>query len=207
VPRIRLIEIFFLAGWHYPQMGRSCKRLQVYHPRLAGTDVVPQRMLTNSPKLFSSKSLPRVWLVSARLLLSTAIVFGSVAPCKAQNHIERVSVRVDADRVQGEMPPVWNFFGYDEPNYTYSPNGKKLLGELTALSPKPVYVRVHNLFTSGDGSASLKWGSTNVYTEDAAGNPIYRWDIVDRIFDTFKETGTKPLVELGFMPEALSIHP
>jgi xylan 1,4-beta-xylosidase len=140
-------------------------------------------------------------------LFVVASVFVSILPCKAQNPWERVTIRVDAERVQAAMPPVWNFFGYDEPNYTYAPNGKKLLGELTALSPGPVYVRVHNLFTSGDGSASLKWGSTNVYTEDAAGNPIYRWDIVDRIFDTFKQTGTKPLVELGFMPEALSIHP
>jgi xylan 1,4-beta-xylosidase len=147
-------------------------------------------------------------LVSTHLLLSIlAIVAVSITPCEAQISAERVAVRVDADRVQGPMPPVWNYFGYDEPNYTYAPNGKKLLGELTALSPTPVYVRVHNLFTSGDGSASLKWGSTNVYTEDAAGNPIYSWDIVDRIFDTFKETRTRPLVELGFMPEALSTHP
>ncbi len=102
---------------------------------------------------------------------------------------------------------MWNYFGYDEPNYTYAPNGSKLLGELTALSPRPVYVRVHNLFTSGDGSASLKWGSTNIYSEDPAGNPIYRWEIIDQIFDKFRETGVKPLVELGFMPQALSIHP
>jgi xylan 1,4-beta-xylosidase len=53
----------------------------------------------------------------------------------------------------------------------------------------------------------LKWGSTNVYTEDAAGSPVYSWTIVDRIFDSFRETGIKPLVEIGFMPEALSTHP
>ena len=105
------------------------------------------------------------------------------------------------------MPPVWNYFGYDEPNYTYAPNGKKLLGELAALSPKPAYVRVHNLLTTGDGSASLKWGSTNVYTEDAAGKPVYSWTILDRIFDSFQCAGIKPLVEIGFMPEALSTHP
>jgi xylan 1,4-beta-xylosidase len=105
------------------------------------------------------------------------------------------------------MPSGWNYFGYDEPNYTYAPNGQKLLRELTALSPKPIYVRVHNLFTSGHGTASLKWGSTNVYSEDANGSPIYSWEIVDRIFDTFKETGIKPLVELGFMPQPLSTHP
>jgi xylan 1,4-beta-xylosidase len=70
-----------------------------------------------------------------------------------------------------------------------------------------VYVRVHNLFTSGDGSASLKWGSTNVYSEDASGQPVYDWAILDRIFDTFHASGIKPLVEIGFMPKALSVHP
>jgi xylan 1,4-beta-xylosidase len=118
-----------------------------------------------------------------------------------------VSIRVRADQSDGSMAPNWNYWGYDEPNYTYAANGKKLLGEFAALSPAPVYIRVHNLFTTGDGSASLKWGSTNVYTEDAAGNPIYNWKILDQIFDTFRDTGVKPLVELGFMPEALSTHP
>jgi xylan 1,4-beta-xylosidase len=61
--------------------------------------------------------------------------------------------------------------------------------------------------TTGDGSASLKWGSTNVYTEDAQGKPVYSWTILDRIFDSFHDAGVKPLVEIGFMPEALSTHP
>jgi len=118
-----------------------------------------------------------------------------------------VTVRVDVSHTQGAFRPIWNFFGYDEPNYTYAPNGKKLLGEIAALSPVPAYIRVHNLLTSGDGTAALKWGSTNAYTEDAAGKPIYNWQIVDRIFDTFQQSGVKPLVEIGFMPEALSTHP
>jgi xylan 1,4-beta-xylosidase len=46
-----------------------------------------------------------------------------------------------------------------------------------------------------------------VYTEDATGKPIYSWTILDRIFDTFHTLGIKPLVEIGFMPEALSTHP
>ena len=80
---------------------------------------------------------------------------------------------------------MWAFFGYDEPNYTYTANGKKLLSELSALSPVPVFVRTHNLLTTGDGSAGMKWGSTNAYTEDAGGRPIYDWKIVDRILDTY----------------------
>src|ERR1700686_5659751 len=120
---------------------------------------------------------------------------------------ETVTVRVDISHAQQSFRPVWNFFGYDEPNYTYAPNGSKLLGEIGALSPAPVYIRVHNLLTSGDGSGSLKWGSTNAYTEDAVGNPIYNWQIVDRIFDTLDHPAVKPLVEIGFMPEDLSSHP
>ncbi len=112
-----------------------------------------------------------------------------------------------ADQSEGPITPVWNYFGYDEPNYTYAPNGKKLLGELAAANATPAFVRVHNLLTTGDGSASLKWGSTNVYTEDASGHPVYSWTILDQIFDTLHAVGVKPIVEIGFMPEALSTHP
>jgi xylan 1,4-beta-xylosidase len=128
-------------------------------------------------------------------------------PCCAQSNSQNVSIKVWADQPIATIQPIWNYFGYDEPNYSYAPNGKKLLGELAALDAAPVYVRVHNLLTTGDGSASLKWGSTNVYTEDASGHPIYSWTILDQIFDTFHAAGMKPLVEIGFMPKALSLHP
>jgi xylan 1,4-beta-xylosidase len=120
---------------------------------------------------------------------------------------QSVSIQVDAGREREPMKPVWAFFGYDEPNYTYMKDGTKLLTELQALSPVPVYVRAHNLLTTGDGTAALKWGSTNAYTEDAAGRPRYDWTIVDRIFDTYVQRGMKPLVEIGFMPQALSTKP
>ena len=35
-------------------------------------------------------------------------------------------------------------------------DGKKLLSEIAALSPHAVHVRVHNLLTTGDGTAALK---------------------------------------------------
>jgi xylan 1,4-beta-xylosidase len=135
------------------------------------------------------------------------IVLALVVPSWAQATAETVNIQVHADQSQGALPTIWNYFGYDEPNYTYAPHGKKLLGELAALSPTPAYVRVHNLLTSGDGSYSLKWGSTNVYAEGSDGKAIYSWVILDRIFDAFHEAGIKPLVEIGFMPQALSTHP
>jgi len=105
-----------------------------------------------------------------------AIVLGSAAIAQPT----RTSIQVHAGQTSGSFPLIWNFFGYDEPNYTYAPNGKKLLREIAELSPTPAYIRVHNILTSGDGSASLKWGSTNAYTEDAAGKPVYDWKIVDK---------------------------
>jgi len=120
---------------------------------------------------------------------------------------QHVQINVDLNRETTEMKPIWAWFGYDEPNYTYMKDGKKLLSEIAELSPYPVYVRTHSLMVSGDGKAALKWGSTNMYTEDLAGNPIYNWTIVDSIFDTYVERGMKPLAQIGFMPEALSTSP
>lgn len=122
---------------------------------------------------------------------------------------EPVSIQVDATLPVGEMKPIWAWFGYDEPNYTTRQYGKKLLTELQQLSPVPVYVRVHNLLTSKGGSTGpdLKWGYTDAYKEDAAGNPVYNWKVVDSIIDTYIQRGMKPLMEIGFMPKDLSARP
>src|SRR4051812_50192323 len=112
----------------------------------------------------------------ALVLMPTVLLAGTGA-----GQDVRVSIRIDAAKRLGPMTPMWAFFGHDEPNYTYMPDGRKLLSELAALSPVPVNVRVHNLLTSGDGTPALKWGSTNAYTEDAAGKPVYDWRIIDRI--------------------------
>jgi xylan 1,4-beta-xylosidase len=142
----------------------------------------------------------------AAILLAAIAVTAAARPAPVAQ-TERIRIHVDTSSTTGPMKPVWAFFGYDEPNYTYMKDGRKLLSELAALSPVPVYVRAHNLLTTGDGSPALKWGSTNVYTEDAGGRPRYDWTIVDRIFDTYIERGMKPLVQIGFMPEALSVKP
>jgi xylan 1,4-beta-xylosidase len=141
---------------------------------------------------------------------SIVAAFGVVAFALA-GHVsaqqpERVTIRVESQTRVGPMSTMWAWFGYDEPNYTYMKDGVKLLTELQELSPVPVYVRTHNLLTSGDGLAALKWGSTNAYTEDAQGRPVYDWTIVDRIIDTYVQRGMKPLMEIGFMPEALTTH-
>jgi len=125
----------------------------------------------------------------------------------AQSTQDAATIQVDLNNPIGPMYPAWAWFGYDEPNYTYMKDGKKLLSEIAALSPVPVYVRAHSLLVTGDGKAALKWGSTNAYTEDVNGNPVYNWSIIDSIFDTYVQRGMKPLAQIGFMPQALSTKP
>ena len=126
---------------------------------------------------------------------------------RAQHDDQPVSINVNLAQEKGPMKPIWSWFGYDEPNYTYMKDGKKLLTELSEAMAVPVHVRVHSLLVTGDGKAAVKWGSTNAYTEDEQGNPIYNWTIIDSIFDTYIERGMKPMAQIGFMPEALSSKP
>ena len=147
--------------------------------------------------------------IMAVFIISILCCFDQVV--LAQNKInlltENISIDIDFKKQKGPLKPVWAYFGYDEPNYTYMKDGKKLLTEISKLSKVPVNVRAHSLLVTGDGVAALKWGSTNAYTEDEKGNPIYNWTIIDKIFDTYIERGMKPIAQIGFMPQALSTHP
>jgi xylan 1,4-beta-xylosidase len=118
-----------------------------------------------------------------------------------------VAVSVEAARSSAALPPVWRFFGADEPNYATMKDGRKLLTELGKLRHGEVYFRAHNLLSSGDGTPAFKWGSTNIYTEDAAGKPVYDYRVVDAIIDTYLARGIRPYLQIGFMPEALSTAP
>lgn len=139
--------------------------------------------------------LPRVLL---SVLLAVTILRASAFP---------VDIHVDAAKPVGPMTPIWRFFGADEPNYATMKDGKKLLSQIGELRPGDTFFRTHNLLCTGDGTPALKWGSTNAYTENALGRPVYDWKIVDGIFDTYVARGVRPYVEIGFTPKAMSIHP
>src|SRR4051812_5977633 len=111
---------------------------------------------------------------------------------------EAVTVRVNAAESVGVYKPISGYFGDDEANFTYAKNGAKLVGELgnltgskAATRKDPVYIRTHFMLTTGDGSSGYKWGSTNAYTEDASGKPVYDWTIADRIIETYIKAGAK----------------
>ncbi|GAB2566181.1 GH39 family glycosyl hydrolase [Spirosoma areae] len=143
----------------------------------------------------------------AALLLCAFSLFPFTNSYAQETQPKPVVIQVDLTKDKGPLKPIWAWFGYDEPNYTYMKDGKKLLTQISQLSRVPVNVRVHSLLVTGDGTAALKWGSTNAYTEDKQGKPVYDWTIVDKIFDTYIERGMKPIAQIGFMPEALSTKP
>ncbi len=140
------------------------------------------------------------------MVMVACILLSSFRTVSGQGKIE-VNISIDFSDEMGAVNPVWRFFGCDEPNYATLENGRKLLNDLGDLRPGEVYFRTHNLLNTGNGESSLKWGSTNAYTEDENGNPVYNWNIVDSIFDAYLSNGVKPYVEIGFMPEALSVKP
>ena len=151
--------------------------------------------------MFRSRAAGACWTLTV-----TAGVLAMTSPVRAQTPTT-VNVSVDATAAGTTLERVWPFHGYDEINYTTTPEGEALLGVIAAAHSAPVHVRSHFLLNTGDGTPGLKWGSTNVYTEDAAGNPVYSWDLTDGIMDAITGVGAFPFVEIGFMPEALSTHP
>jgi xylan 1,4-beta-xylosidase len=156
----------------------------------------------------SSRRAVRAALATAGSWLAVTLAPAGAHAQVAAPDPHAASIQVDLGRKVGEMYPMWAYWGYDEPNYTYSWEGKKLLTELAELSPVPVHVRAHSLLNTTEGPPSaFKWGSTNVYTEDAQGKPVYNWVLMDSIVDIWVNRGIKPLMEIAFMPKALSTHP
>jgi xylan 1,4-beta-xylosidase len=146
-------------------------------------------------------------LVRAGSIVFWVLTAALASPAIAADAGRPVTVTVDASRSEGPLPPVWRFFGADEPNYATMKDGRKLLVELGNLRRGEVYFRAHNLLNTGDGTPAFKWGSTNAYTETPDGKPVYDWTVVDRIIDTYLARGIHPYLQIGFMPEVLSTAP
>jgi xylan 1,4-beta-xylosidase len=145
-------------------------------------------------------------IVGAVMLQASAVIAqGTVPDPLPASTMPPVKITVDLNQKVGVYKPIYSWFGYDEANYTTMRHGKELLKELHDLTPVPVYIRAHHLLTSGDGKAELKFSSTNVYSEDQSGKPVYDFTILDGIFDAYKAAGVRPMVELGFMPKDLAV--
>ncbi|MBV9946543.1 MAG: hypothetical protein JOZ69_06825 [Myxococcales bacterium] len=146
---------------------------------------------------------------SARALRAACILGAVVAwsaTCAAQTP-SPVTIAVDATTPGAPIERVWAFHGFDEVNYSTIAAGRALLGTLGQIHTTPPHVRSHFLLNSGDGTPAFKWGSTNVYSADPDGNPVYDWTLTDGVLDAITGSGALPYVEIGFMPHDLSVHP
>ena len=143
-------------------------------------------------------------MMKASALLIGAAITAGIGAGQTPSPSNPILINVDLAEPMGSYKPVSSWFGYDESNYTTMKYGRQLLGELHDLSPVPVYIRAHHLLTSGDGIPELKWSSSNVFSLDKDGNPVYDFTITDQIFDAFQKAGVRPMVELGFMPKDLA---
>jgi xylan 1,4-beta-xylosidase len=111
-----------------------------------------------------------------------------------------IEVQVNAGKSQGGLDHYWRYIGFDECNFAYTPEGLELLRKFGRLEHEAYYIRSHFMFNTGNCHGVPKYGSTNIYTEDPDGNPVYNFEIYDKIIDSYLETGNKPFLELGFMP-------
>ncbi|CAF1504191.1 unnamed protein product [Rotaria sordida] len=64
---------------------------------------------------------------------------------------------------------------------------------------RPYYIRNRNAFTSRNYLSSPAHGSTNIYTEDAHGNPTCNFDILDQIYDNYLANNFVPCVEFDLV--------
>lgn len=115
-----------------------------------------------------------------------------------------ITVRVDCNDMRGPLPPIWRSFGYDEINWTYTRRGQQTLAAIGRLSSEPYAIRCHNAFTSGNALSTPTKGSTNVVVSVHQGELQLDFTLLDRVLETFLQNRCKPIVELGFMPDALS---
>jgi len=149
--------------------------------------------------------------MSSRIQLFVPIIlilFGQLGlDAYGSDKSEVVMIHVDSGIKSKPLRHVWQYYGYDECNYTTTPHAKDLMSTLSDINPEQVYLRQHFLLASGDGKPSLKWSSSNVYTEDSADNPVYDWRIMDEMMDAVVASGCRPLIEIGFMPKDLSVRP
>lgn len=118
-------------------------------------------------------------------------------------HVSGATVTVDAQSDRGPLRRIWESFGYDEINWTYTPTGKRLLRTFSEFAKRPYYVRPHYVFCSGSGFGIPHWGNGNVYHEDEQGRPYYDFTIADQTYDAIVEAGHHVLVELAFTPRDL----
>ena len=138
--------------------------------------------------------MKRFWLLASLLLVPNL-------PCNAQAPV----FYVQADSTVGPNTGFWRATGSDLLfALTQRPSGQALLDRMAATGSH-LYLRCHYTLSSRKMFGFQVGGQ--VYSEDAAGRPIYHFERINRIFHEFVRRGLKPVVEYDFLPKALQTTP
>ncbi|MGI4875469.1 MAG: GH39 family glycosyl hydrolase [Janthinobacterium lividum] len=103
------------------------------------------------------------------------------------------TISLDASRPKGPLPHGFDLgVGAGRANEGLRADFQQQLA-LTQRECGFRYLRFHGLLHDDMG----------VYSEDRAGNAVYNWQYVDKLYDYLLSIKVKPFVELSFMPHAL----
>lgn len=132
-----------------------------------------------------------------------------------------VKIRIDAGAKGGELAHFWRATGYANADFTYTPAFRRMYDYLSSYTGHARYMRVHNILTlHGEGDRFvLEWnmpygnrdfghdnrqsGDDKVVALTPAGELVYNWELVDRVYDVMTGHGMAPIVELVYLPSAL----
>jgi xylan 1,4-beta-xylosidase len=113
---------------------------------------------------------------------------------------KKMAFIVDYRQQLGTVPPlskaVMGHMGYN-----LLSTGVYLQKKLEDISEKPLLRRTAATLCTGNGIARQ---SSNVYTEDPAGNPVYDFTLLDQLLDVIVGPRSIPFFGISFMPEDLS---
>ncbi len=135
-----------------------------------------------------------------RLLL--LILCGLFTPCSPACG-QTMRFDLHADQIVGRNSAFWKAAGSDHLFYHVTrPSGQALLDRMHRTGSHR-YLRTHHTFT-GDVGHGVPRGQ-QVYHEDPAGNPVYDFTAVNRVYREYVKRGIKPIVEYDFIPGPLAI--
>src|SRR5271169_1820314 len=127
-------------------------------------------------------------------LAASLLMFQIAPPGFSQSSAASHVIEIDAGGAAHALPHFWErMFGSERAIVTLRESWREDLRAVKKITGFE-YVRFHAVFHDEMG----------VYTEDSAGKPVFNFSYVDQVYDGLLANGTRPFVELSFMPRALS---
>ena len=134
-----------------------------------------------------------------RSLIFLSILFVFIQASVANNNLKTDNsknrlIESDFNLVKGSKSSIYNFcVGAGRAHEGLRADWQKQFSE-TVKDIGFRYIRFHGLLCD----------EMAVYSEDAAGKPVYNFQYIDKLFDFLLANNVRPFVELGFMPTKLA---